>query len=389
VLQPTNAAERFVFAQAYETLINVDCEGRAYPGLAASWTTDATKTRVTLTLREGSHFWNGDALDANAVAAAWRESGQVGGDVGDVARRVADGTTIVDSRTLTVSLPDTEWLVLASPSLSVWRPRTGVRLPEGSGPYRLIEPAADIAPGRLALLSRGGARLIVRTTPSADARDAIDAGADLVPSADPTTVRYAAARPELSTVPLPWQRTYVVAIPGSATGTLSDVIPSAGDSAQTIRASLARDAVRADARPASASGWWSNIQGCQSRPATTVPDRVGRRPRIVYSSDDHVARDIADRLVALGGHLAATPLAPPEFTRALSSGGDAAYVVSLPHASLAPCHEVAHLVSSAPWIAVGGALAPLVDTRERAIVNRARVSATVDWDGTLKLRATP
>src|SRR5262249_23472972 len=106
MLQPSNGAERFVSAQAYETLINVDCGGRAYPGLAASWTTDATKTAVTLTLREGAHFWNGDALGANDVTAAWRESAQVGGDAGELARRVADGTTVVDTRTLTVSLPD-------------------------------------------------------------------------------------------------------------------------------------------------------------------------------------------------------------------------------------------------------------------------------------------
>jgi hypothetical protein len=387
MLQPTNAAERFVFAQAFETLINVDCEGRAYPGLAASWTTDATKTRVTLTLREGSHFWNGDAVGANDVAAAWREAAQAGGDGGELARRVADGTTIVDSRTLTVSLPDTEWLVLASPALSIWRPRTGARLPEGTGPYRITEPAADVAPGRLALLSQSGMRLVVRTTPSADARDAIDAGADLVPSAEPVTVRYAAARSELTTVPLPWLRTYVLTIPGSATGTLNDVIPSAGDSAQTIRASLARDAVRAEARPAATTGWWSDTQGCESHHGTTVPDRVGRRPRIVYNGDDRVARDIADRLVALGSRLAATPLAPPDFARALSSGGEAAYVVSLPHSSLASCHDNASLVSSAPWLTVGGALVPLIDTRERAIVNRSRISATIDWDGTLRVRA--
>jgi hypothetical protein len=366
-----------VFAQAYETLIDVDCEDRAYPGLAASWTLDATKTRVTLTLRDGASFWNGDAVVARDVATAWRTTAQAGGSASDLVLRIADGTSVLDDRTLTVSLPDTNWFVLASPAFAVARPRTGARWPEGTGPYRLAESATDIAPGILALRSRGGARIAVRSTPSADARDAIDAGADLVPSADQVAVRYAAARSELMTVSLPWLRTYALVIPS---GGPSDVIPSATDSIEAIRASLARDAVRAEARPAASSGWWSDIQGCESHRAT-ARDRV-RRPRIVYSSDDHVAREIAERLVAVGTRLSATPAAPADFTRALAAGGDAAYVVSLLHSSLAPCHD-------ASAFAGAGALIPLVDTRERAIINRTRVSATVDWDGTLRMRPRP
>ena len=34
---PRNVAERFVFAQLYETLIRVDCQGRVLPALARSW----------------------------------------------------------------------------------------------------------------------------------------------------------------------------------------------------------------------------------------------------------------------------------------------------------------------------------------------------------------
>src|SRR5262245_15664474 len=65
----------FARAQSYETLINVDCEGRVYSGLAQSWTTDATKTRVTVVLRDGAHFWNGDPVLARDVVAAWRAAG--------------------------------------------------------------------------------------------------------------------------------------------------------------------------------------------------------------------------------------------------------------------------------------------------------------------------
>ena len=34
---------------------------------------------------------------------------------------------------------------------------------------------------------------------------------------------------------------------------------------------------------------------------------------------------------------------------------------------------------------MNGALIPLVDTRERAIMKRDRVSATIDWDGTVRM----
>src|SRR5215831_1333757 len=147
---PTSSAERFVFAQIYETLIDVDCEGHAYPGLAKSWTTDETKTRVTLVLRDGAQFSNGEPLTARNVVAAWRTAGTASDS--SLARRIADATTIVDDRTLLVSLPDTESLMFAEPALAVYRATATSRWPLGSGPYRALEPAADVTPGRLALV---------------------------------------------------------------------------------------------------------------------------------------------------------------------------------------------------------------------------------------------
>src|SRR5262245_19057139 len=34
---PSNASERLLFRQLYETLVRIDCQGRVRPGLAASW----------------------------------------------------------------------------------------------------------------------------------------------------------------------------------------------------------------------------------------------------------------------------------------------------------------------------------------------------------------
>jgi hypothetical protein len=64
-----------------------------------------------------------------------------------------------------------------------------------------------------------------------------------------------------------------------------------------------------------------------------------------------------------------------------------AYVLDLPRVFLSSCNDVGELLSQAPWLASGAGaetrLVPLIDTRETAIVRRDRVSATVDWRGTL------
>ena len=117
----------------------------------------------------------------------------------------------------------------------------------------------------------------------------------------------------------------------------------------------------------------------------------GRSNRIVYRRDDATARGLAERLVALDSRTVAAGLAPNDFARALRDGGDLAYVLDVPRASLSSCDDAAELWLSAPWLAsaVGAEarLAPLIDTRETAIMNRDRVSAIVDWRGTLHFDA--
>jgi hypothetical protein len=66
--------------------------------------------------------------------------------------------------------------------------------------------------------------------------------------------------------------------------------------------------------------------------------------------------------------------------------------VALPHESLSPCGDAARLFAAAPWLAAGSlssAVVPLVETRARAIVDSARASARVEWDGTLRLLTAP
>jgi hypothetical protein len=394
VPSPANGAERFVFAQLYETLIDVDCEGHAHPGLAKSWTLDASRTRITLTIRDGARFWSGKPLVATDVVTAWRATAGQSAEPSRLARQIADATMMLDEHTLTVSLPDTAWQVLADPALAVYQPQFGPAWAEGSSRYRV-----DVQSSRGGLLlaptwSSSDPQLSIRPLRTNDARDAIDRGIDVLVTDDPVAIAYATARPNLTAVPLPWSRTYVVAIPHVAPADTELLRPMLGDSATAFRASLARDAVRVEARGAEMPDWWADVQTCASPgPRGQVQPTSEQRPlRIAYDATDRVARRLAERVVALDSRAAATPLAADAFARALHDGSHWAYVIALPRASLDPCYDAAKLVASAPWLRANDqgsqsappTIVPLVDTRERAVVNRDRVSATIDWDGTLR-----
>jgi hypothetical protein len=389
VPEPTNSAERLVFAQVYETLIDVDCDGRARPGLAQSWTLDATRTRVTLVLRDGARFGSGQPVTSGDVLAAWRATAARSSPSAALARDIAEGTTVVDGHTLIVSLPDTAFLVLASPTLALYQQRSANEWPDGSGPYHVAIDSMDARSGALILQPSAPSSdpyLVTRRVPNGDPRDAIDAGVDVLVTGDPTAVSYAAARANLASVPLPWTRTYALAVPVAAPE-IAAVLPRPDSESQVLRASLAHDAVHAVARAAQPPYWWDGATSCDTPLDSLSRSRAadGRSNRIVYRGSDGVARGLAERLVALDPRTVAAGLAPDDFARALRDGGDLAYVIDLPRAALSPCHEFAELRSAAPWLASGieAKIVPLIDTRETAIVNRDRVSATIDWRGTL------
>jgi hypothetical protein len=386
VPEPTNGAERLVFAQLYETLIDVDCEGHARPALASSWTFDATRTRITLSLRAGARFSSGGAVTASEVVAAWQATSERSLSSARLIRQIASATTVIDDRTLLVSLPDTGWVVLAEPALAVYVPETAL-VPQGSGPFRLVEQSAAPQSGAFVLtpIESADPNLLIRQARSLDPRDAIDAGTDVLITDDPAAVSYAAARAGLASVPLPWTRTYAVALPNPASR-IAELLLRPESEPVSLRSSLARDAVHAQARAAETSPWWNGSDGCgamlDSQPTARATDSHSNR--VVYRRDDATARGLAERLVALDGRSVAAGLAPNDFTRALNAGGDAAYVMDLARTSLSSCNDRAALRSAAPWLANTGAmLVPLIDTRETAIVNRDRVSATADWRGVL------
>jgi hypothetical protein len=319
--------------------VRLDCEGRPLPGLAAAWSRDTSGRFWTLELGTARSEDAGAAWTAGALAATWRADPQAA-----AALRWAGVESLLplDQRRLTVgfSAPEPELpTVFADRSLGVARPA-----PPGS-------PVVPQAAG-------------------ADLRDAVDGGIDLVHTRDPGLIEYASRRPGLATIPLPWDRSYLLLLPPRSQGVGAAIPPDTSG----FRSSLARDAVRADARPAAPSLWGARSEGCRPTP---VP--LGRRPAtdaVVYRAADRVARDLAERVVALAAvpAIAARGLDDESFRSALVSGADRAYVVAVPIHAAVPCRE------RAGW-PPGATVLPLVETRPHVILRRGTPPLAVEWDG--------
>lgn len=346
---PTNRAERLLFAQLYEPLVRLDCTGALRPALAESWQSDDGGASWVFTLRPDARFADGSPVTAADVVQSWRGRPEIAGASALGDRRVAV--------TLLVPAPDGP-AALARPEYAVAKLRPGA-WPLGTGPYQLDGDA------RLATGARPA--LLVRRAAGSDPRDLLDSGADLLVTDNPTALAYARQRSELTVVPLPWDRHYLLAVPAAG--------PETAPLSPGEQAALARDAVRVEARPAERPS--CDRPGSGQSAAGELAARSARA-RIVYPRGDSVARDLAARLVALGrtgpgGR--AVGLGPPELDAALRAGRDAAVVALLGArgACLAPESWSRELV-----------LLPLIDTRAAAVVRRGAAAPMVDADGTLR-----
>ncbi len=289
-----------------------------------------------------------------------------------------------------------------------WAPRTGR--------YE-IATASDSG---LALLPREpatGPHVRFSAIDDPQGRDAIDAGADVILTSDPGTTAYAAAQSDLISVPLMWDRVYVLVEPARRNH-------GDRDSVLALQRDLATNVLRVEARPATYGGM--ELLACPTigpgvahafntptivdsvSPAPTAPTAPGRTPRlrIVYENDDSVARAISERLVALAqgrsqrlaalesvlssaGAARAVGLDSAAFRQALQEGNEAAYVVSVPF--YIGCPAVDGLEMVAPWLRSTGSepmddhITSLVETRARALVRRERVGLALDGTGNVHL----
>ncbi|MBX6333249.1 MAG: hypothetical protein IRY91_15495 [Gemmatimonadaceae bacterium] len=356
----------------------------------------------------------------------------------DSAAALVRDVEAVDDSTVVVTLADSADAprVLADAALAIEHPEARIPVLPGAGPYHpaALPPGARSAPGDTDVMvfraTLGDASVVaIEVAPGSDARDLLDGGADLVVSDQPAALQYAATQPWLRIAPLAWSLTYVLALPGRARNdsAADPRTTAAPNDAAALRAALA-DAVHAAARGAAGPFWWdstSNGVGGDGGASTAMqtdrgspspaPSPATERRVIYYDRSDVVARDLAERLVALAATgrgatetsaslasvapelLAASPLravglAPPELARALASGNAVGYVLALPSRALVPRIRIAALRAAAPWLGatngMGRALVPLVDTRASLIARRPRggaVPVMARWDGTLHL----
>jgi hypothetical protein len=364
---------------------------------------------------------------ARSASGAWRDSPLAS---------IAESAAARDDKTLVVTLPDSSAggpLLLGRPELAVWRSVETSPWPAGTSRYRIDTPESHGA-SQGAVVVRGDSSdheviIALRSASEKDGRDLLDGGVDVLVTDDPSVLEYASTKPEFVSLPLPWERTYVLLVPSRARARLSSPADSARGTLwaqwSSFRAALARDAVGVEARGAEGPFWWEGAGACGvSIPVPPDSQATAQSPRrIVYERGDRAARDLAERLVALaafgrgdfdpgapltsmvpevfgaGASLTAAALTRTELGAALRRGDELAYIVALPGRALTPCQEVRSLAAAAPWLApksgahvaaaeldLSRMLVPLVDTRSRVIVRRGVAGVAADWDGTLHLR---
>jgi len=224
--------------------------------------------------------------------------------------------------------------------------------------------------------------VVVRRVIDRGARDALDQGADIVVTRNRSVVAYAAGHSGLVSVPLPWDRVYVLMVRHR---------PGRPDSAaDPLREALASDAVHADARafiggtvlPDTACG------GDAAHPASVAiaPLPAAERPpgaaRILYDQEDTVGRFLAERMAVLastgssllagvapalgrtGTEMYAAGLPASELPPAVMDASGTAYIVAIPSVTPPSCGEARAFP----------AIVPLIETRAWAVVRRDAVS---------------
>ena len=328
LLPPLTGSDWFDWARGYETLIRLDCDSVPRPALAIGWKPDSVGAVWVLDL---AGQVSPEGIDE--IVRQWTPP----------PRRLA----LAGVRSLQRRGEHELQVNLAAPNDSLLRvlahPALALRL-------------STVAPGRNADLP--GFRAMPR---SADLRDALDAGADMVVTTDPATLDYARRRADLEIVPLPWSSVYAMVSPGPLTAT----------QAHGFRAALARDVARADARAAAApecpaAGGLATAAGSQ----------------LAYLAGDPTAASLAARLVALGAagpRGTVLPLPRSEIQRRLGLQQLAGAVLPFPTLGAELC----------PPEAAGYAVTPLVETRAHLVTRQAGPAIRRDGFGVLRVDRRP
>lgn len=397
---PATHAERIVFANLYETLTRMTCDGRLEPALATRWDRHEGGRRWRLQLREDAVFWNGDPVTATAVIAAWRRNEQLAQATGRPYPGLwltagGQGLAAIDARTLDIRLAEPQEdlpHLLAHPDLAVAFLRPDWTWPLGSGPCRLAAdsdlPSPDLVcrpnlhhPDRPTWRS-----LTFRVTPGRDARDLLAGGVDLAVIRDHGAATYYAQLPDVRSAPLPWDRLYALLIPPGSPLAAASLVAGI-DAAATPGESVPRRSFFFTAcRPGLCPQLQGPTVGAGTPPSDPDPAVLlleGRR--VLHAVADADARALAERVAAFQpGDFVARGLDGPPLAHSLQAGLSGGYVVRLEASYPTACLELAALLARADWLqqrlggridacrgaallAADGLAVPLMATRARLI----------------------
>jgi len=368
---PHNASERLVFAQLYETLTRVDCDGTLRPGLAGHWSCTADSSVWVFALRDGATFWDGTPVTAGAVREAWC----AGATCPSGQRRLppwswldarAESVQALDARRLQIALPEPHAdlpRLLAHPGLAIAARRPGWTWPVGSGPARLRSttppPLPDLVcrpnPQHPAAPRWTGLTFDVR--PGADPRDLADQPVDLLITRRSGVVDYYREAGRRRIVGLPWDRIYVVLCPPAAKAP-PDLWRRAVDLLVPGRDLTSVDAVP---WPAPTLPLGDPIGCPQLSGPVSVPGQAPRNSElataildgrtIVFDRADAGSAEIARRLAALAGTDAtARGLTATDLELAVSWQSAGACLLAIDSQFATPCLQLAALVGRAGWL---------------------------------------
>lgn len=355
---PGNDAEAILFRNLYETLTEIDCEGKLRGRLADRWDSDAEARTWTITL-EPRRFWDGSAMRSEDVLTSWRTSALRAGTQRapwcwiDPAQVVA-----IDSRRIRISLddpmPDLPRL-LAHSALGVASPRPGQAWPVGTGTFRVAQTRGGLVqcePNEYAspaVAADRSARVSFQPRPGSDPRD-LDLAAPVVRRVwNRKAVSFLATR-GMQVQRLPWSRRYVAL--------LVDPVSLALD-----RADIAAVVAESEAEPCTDLGW--DDMPCRSLalPWSALPDRAGEaslppEPVVMALAGDPDATRIAERIAsrastALGTTITAKPVGPLPFYSALGAARALVFVIAIPLEVESTCAAPSDLVMLAPWLLEG------------------------------------
>ncbi|MCH7547926.1 MAG: hypothetical protein IH969_00040 [Candidatus Krumholzibacteriota bacterium] len=418
--------ERLLTRHCYETLVTIDCSGDVRPALAASWRREKGGGRWRFELRRNARFWDGTPVTAYDVATSWENAMTLDTTI--------DSVRVLDDRVLHVFPEQRSREVphaLASPMFAVVKPSPTSYWFLGTGPYALDSETSGSPQVRHSVTVRpafGRKRPVIRfiETSEEEVRDMLERGIDLIITDDPDGIDYATSRSQYTTRALSWDRTYVL-LSTTRVAKLGAGEP-VGEVTPEFTESLARDAVRVDARGSDLPVWWDDVGRCavaDDASQNVEPPPVWRYqdperddnldvdtpplhcPHILFDEGDPVARDLAERIVALAAtapdassdaqaiadvipgldsRITARAVGETTLARSLERGQDFAYIVATMRRPVDPCYEARQWLRRAPWLGLDGAglsraVIPLVDVRSHVIARTGRFGLSVDGYG--------